>query len=45
MNSRQVNETMNRLMAFMKDVTNGDLRAILSNMQKMNDYMAEKPHL
>ena len=42
MNSRQVNETVNRLMAFMKDVTNGDLRAILSNMQKMNDYMAEK---
>ena len=42
MNSKQVSETMNRLMAFMKDVTNGDLRAILSNMQKMNDYMAEK---
>ena len=42
MNSKQVNETVNRLMSFMQDVKDGDLRAILANMQKMNDYMAEK---
>ena len=42
MNSKQVNETVNRLMSFMQDVKDGDLRTILSNMQKMSDYMAEK---
>ncbi len=44
MNSKQVNETVNRLMSFMQDVNDGDFRAILANMQKqkMNDYMAEK---
>ena len=42
MNTKQVNETVNRLMSFMKDVEGGDLRVILTNMQKMNDYMAEK---
>ena len=26
----------------MQDVKDGDLRTILVNMQKMNDYMAEK---
>ena len=26
----------------MQDVKDGDLRTILENMQKMNDYMAEK---
>ena len=42
MNSKQVNETVNKLVSFMQDVKNGDLRTILENMQKMNDYMAEK---
>ena len=42
MNSKQVNETVNRLASFMQDVKDGDLRTILSNMQKMSDYMAEK---
>ena len=42
MNSKQVNETVNRLMSFMQDVKDGDLRTILSNMQKMSDYMVEK---
>ena len=42
MNSKQVNETVNRLVSFMQDVKDGDLRTILSNMQKMSDYMAEK---
>lgn len=42
MNSKQVNETVNRLMSFMQDVKDGDLRTILSNMQKMSDYMTEK---
>ena len=42
MNSKQVNETVNRLMSFIQDVNDGDFRAILANMQKMNDYMAEK---
>ena len=42
MNSKQVNETVNRLMSFMQDVKDGDLRVLLSNMQKMSDYMAEK---
>ena len=49
MNSKQVNETVNKLVSFMQDVVSfmqdvkdGDLRTILVNMQKMNDYMAEK---
>ena len=42
MNSKQVNETVNKLFSFMQDVKDGDLRTILINMQKMNDYMAEK---
>ena len=42
MNSKQVNETVNRLLSFMNDVKNGNLRTILANMQKMNDYLAEK---
>ena len=42
MNSKQVNETVNKLVSFMQDVKDGDLRTILVNMQKMNDYMAEK---
>ena len=42
MNSKHVNETVNRLMSFMQDIKDGDLRTILTNMQKMNDYMAEK---
>ena len=42
MNNRQANEMLERLMSFMQDVKDGDLRIILSNMQKMNDYMAEK---
>ena len=42
MDSKQVNETVNRLASFMQDVKDGDLRTILSNMQKMSDYMAEK---
>ena len=42
MNSKQVNETVNKLFSFMQDVKDGDLRTILENMQKMNDYMAEK---
>ena len=42
MNSKQVNETVNKLFSFMQDVKDGDLRTILVNMQKMNDYMAEK---
>ncbi len=42
MNSKQVNETVNRLASLMQDVKDGDLRTILSNMQKMSDYMAEK---
>ena len=42
MNSKQVNETVNRLASFRQDVKDGDLRTILSNMQKMSDYMAEK---
>jgi len=29
-------------MSLMQDVKDGNLRAILANMQKMNDYMAEK---
>ena len=39
MNSKQVNETVNRLASLMQDVKDGDLRTILSNMQKMSDYM------
>lgn len=42
MNSKQVNETVNRLLSFMNDVNDGNLRTILANMQKMNDYLAEK---
>ena len=42
MNSKQVNETVKKLVSFMQDVKDGDLRTILVNMQKMNDYMAEK---
>lgn len=42
MNSKQVNETVNRLLSFMNDVNDGNLRTILTNMQKMNDYLAEK---
>ena len=42
MNSKQVNETVNKQVSFMQDVKDGDLRTILVNMQKMNDYMAEK---
>ena len=42
MNSKQVNETVNRLLSFMQDVKDGNLRTILANMQKMNDYLAEK---
>ena len=42
MNSKQVNETVNKLFSFMQNVKDGDLRTILVNMQKMNDYMAEK---
>ena len=42
MNNKQVNETVNKLVSFMQDVKDGDLRTILVNMQKMNDYMAEK---
>ena len=42
MNSKQVNKTVNRLASLMQDVKDGDLRTILSNMQKMSDYMAEK---
>ena len=42
MNSKQVNETVNKLVSFMQDVKDGNLRTILENMQKMNDYMAEK---
>ena len=42
MNSKQVNETVNKLVSFMQDVKDGNLRTILENMQKMNDYMEEK---
>ena len=42
MNSKQVSETVNKLVSFMQDVKDGNLRTILENMQKMNDYMAEK---
>ena len=42
MNSKQVNETVNRLASLMQDVKDGNLRTILSNMQKMSDYMVEK---
>ena len=42
MNSKQVNETVNKVFSFMQNVKDGDLRTILENMQKMNDYMAEK---
>lgn len=42
MNSKQVNETVNRLLSFMNDVNDGNLRTILANMQKMNDCLAEK---
>lgn len=42
MNSKQVNETVNRLMSFMNDVNDCNLRTILANMQKMNDCLAEK---
>ena len=45
MNSKQVNETVNKLVSLMQDVRDGDLRTILVNMQKMNDYMAEKLHI
>jgi|GEM_PF-4055625 len=42
MNSKKVNETVNRLVSFLGDVKDGDVRTILSNMQKMNDYLVEK---
>ena len=42
MNSKHINETVNRLESFMEDVKDGNMRTILTNMQKMNDYMAEK---
>ena len=42
MNSKQVNETVNKLVSFMGDVKDGNLKEILANMQKMSDYQAEK---
>ena len=42
MNSKQVNETVNKVFSFMQNVKDGELQTILVNMQKMNDYMAEK---
>ena len=42
MNSKQVNDTVNRLVSFLGDVKDGNLREILANMQKMCDYQAEK---
>ena len=39
MNSKQVNKTVNRLVSFMGDVKNGNLREILANMQKMSDCL------
>ncbi len=42
MNSKQVNDTVNRLVSFLGDVKDGNLREILANMQKMSDYQAEK---
>jgi len=42
MNSKQVNETVNKLVSFMQGVKDGNLQTILANMQKMCDYQAEK---
>ena len=40
MNSKQVNETVNKLFSFMQDVKDGDLRTILENMlaEKLRIY-------
>jgi len=42
MNSKQINATVNRLISFMGDVKDGNLRAILANLQTMCEYQAEK---
>lgn len=42
MNSKQVNATVNRLISFMGDVQDGNLKTILANMQTMCEYQAEK---
>jgi len=42
MNSKQVNATVNRLLSFMGDVKDGNLRTILTNLQTMCEYQAEK---
>ena len=41
-NSKQVNEATNRLLSFMGDVKDGNLRGILANLQTMCEYQAEK---
>lgn len=41
MNSKQVNDTVNRLVSFMGDIKDGNLREILANMQKMCDYQPQ----
>ena len=42
MNSKQVNATVKRLVSFMGDVKEGNLRTILTNLQTMCEYQAEK---
>lgn len=42
MNNKQVSDTVKKFMPFLENVKDGDLREILFNMQKMNDYMREK---
>jgi|LSQX01.3.fsa_nt_gb transposase InsO family protein len=42
MNSKQVNEATNRLLSFMGDIKDGNLRTLLANMQTMCEYQAEK---
>ena len=42
MNSKQVNEATKRLLSFMGEMKDGNLRTLLANMQTMCEYQAEK---
>lgn len=42
MNSKQVNAATNRLLSFMGDIQDGNLKTLLANMQTMCEYQAEK---
>lgn len=45
MNSKQVNETVNKLFSFMQDVKDGNLRTVLENMLQLQHWEAELERL